>query len=624
MCALLGCRAVAVAEPEGPRPIEIYVDATEAPRRLLHARLTIPATPGPLTLYYPKWIPGEHAPNGPIADLAGLTIRAAGKTVNWRRDDVDLYAFHLTVPDGVDRIEVSLDYLGPSPKDSYTACALTARLALLNWHAVVLYPKGKPVRELQARTELTLPKGWKLGTALPIESNRGATTQFRTVSLETLIDSPVLCGEHLKEVPLGGPEGRPHFLVLACEGDKGLELSAPLKKHFERLVVEGGALFKTYPYRSYRFLVVMSDNISPEGIEHRESSENRVPERFLVESSHRKQDVGWLLPHEFVHAWNGKYRRSKGLTPPDYQQPLQTRMLWVYEGLTHYLGFVLTARSGLYTADVARAKFAQVGDGLLARQGGRKWRPLVDTAVAAPNLYGARSDWARRRRGVDFYDEGAMLWFDIDTLIREKSEGKKSLDDFCRAFFHADGDPLVIKTYELDDVVKTLNEVMPYDWKAHIQRRLESIGTDAPLDGLERSGWKLEYQAKPNDFLNAQQEEDKTLDMTASIGLLLKDNGTVVDVVPERAADKARIGPGMKLIAINGRRWSSERLQDAITATRSGGKLNLLMENGDRFETYALDYADGARYPHLKRDEKKTDILGAILGIPASKKDKKE
>jgi predicted metalloprotease with PDZ domain len=329
VCLIPQARARAA---DAVQPIELSLDATEAPRKLLHARIVVPAAPGPLTLYYPKWVQGEHQPNGPIADLSGLKVRAGGRDVSWKRDDLDLYAFHCTVPDGADAVEVTFEYLAPTAKVGYSAGAsMTARLAILNWHLVLLYPKGRPVREQQVRASLTLPAGWKAGTALPVASTQGATTRFQTVSLEELADSPVLCGAYLKEVPLGPAEGPPHYLVLACDSAAGLELAPALKAQYERLVAEAGALFGARHYRSYRFLVTLSDQVRPTGIEHHECSDNRVPERMLIDDTYRKQWTAWLLAHEYAHSWNGKYRRPEGLATTDFQRPMKTRLLWVYE-----------------------------------------------------------------------------------------------------------------------------------------------------------------------------------------------------------------------------------------------------------------------------------------------------
>jgi predicted metalloprotease with PDZ domain len=605
----------------GPdRPIELSLDATEAPRKLLHARIVIPAAPGPLTLYYPKWIQGEHMPSGPINDLSGLKIQAGGKPLEWRRDDLDLYAFHCTVPSGVETVEVTLDYLMPEAKEGYTAGpSATAQLAILNWHLTLFYPKGPPVREQPIRASLKLPEGWQAGTALPVESVKGTVTQYKTVSLETLADSPVLCGRHFKEVPLGPAEGPPHYLVLACDSAKGLELSDELKGHYQRLVAEAGALFGARHYHSYRYLVTMSDHVRPTGIEHHESSDNRVPERFLVDENYRKLWTAWLLSHEYVHSWNGKYRRPEGLATPDFQQPMRTKLLWVYEGLTEYLGFVLAGRSGLYTPELSRENLALVAE-WAKNQKGRTWRPLEDTAVSAPHLYSSRAEWSSRRRGVDFYDEGALLWLDADTLIREKTGGKKSLDDFCKAFYGGTSGPPAVKPYTFDDVVKTLNDVVEHDWKGFLTRRLTTTSPEPPLDGLTRGGWKLVYKNTPGDLFRATEGEEKGVNLAASIGLLVKEDGKVVDVVPGKAADRAGIAPGMKLLAVNGRRWSTERLREAVAATRDGkGKLELLLENTDFFHSFKLDYSEGDKYAHLERDANKPDLISDIFRPRAGK-----
>lgn len=586
------------------RPIELSVDATEAPRRLLHAAMKIPVQPGPLTLYYPKWIQGEHSANGPINDLSGLKLRAAGKPIAWKRDELDLYAFHCVIPEDCDTLEVALDYLGAG-KDGASALGgsspcMTPQLAIVNWHLVLLYPKGKSVRDLQFKADITLPAGWKLGTAVPVDSTKGDRTQFKTVSLEMLADSTLLCGKHFREVPIGPATGPQHFLTLACDSESGLTLSPELKSQFDRLVVEAGELFGVRHYRSYRFLMAMSDHINHFAIEHHESSDNRLPERFLTDDAYRKSWHSWVLPHEFVHSWNGKYRRPDGLTLPDFQKPMRTKLLWVYEGLTQYLGFVLTARSGLYTQDLSRENIALMAD-WSKHQRGRAWRSLEDTAVAAPHLYFARSDWASRRRGADFYDEGALLWLDVDTLIREKTAGKKSLDDFCRLFFGGNGGAPDVKAYTFDDIVAALNDVTPHDWKPFLERRISVTEGDGPLDGITRGGWKLVYSDKFTDLFKAREYDERVVNLAASIGFILSDDGKVNDVIPGTPADKAGIGPGMKIIGVNDRKFSSERMRNAVAATKTGQKLRLLLENLDYFRTVTLTYAGGERYAQLVR-----------------------
>jgi predicted metalloprotease with PDZ domain len=602
-----------------PRPIELRLDATEAPRRLLHAHLVIPASPGPLTLHYPMWIQGEHQPAGPITELSGLVVKAAGKPITWKRDDVDLHSFHVDVPSGADSVEVSLDYLGPLAKEGYSAGpTMFAKLAIINWHLAMLYPGGHSARDLSIRASIELPKGWKLGTALPVEAAKSNITQFKTVSLEMLADSTVVCGEFLKEVALETGKGPPHFLVLVCDSAAGLALSPQLKKAYENLVAEAGALFGARHYNSYRFLFSMSDQLRGNAIEHHECSDNRLPERFLIDDSYRKLWTAWVAAHEYTHSWNGKYRRPAGIATPDFQQPMKTQLLWVYEGLTEYLGFVLAARSGLYGQDISRDNLASIAD-WARNQAGRNWRSLEDTATSAPHLYSARSEWGSRRRGVDFYDEGALLWLDVDTLIREKTAGKKSLDDFCREFHGgADSGPMV-KPYTVQDVIKGLNDVLPYNWRSFLEKRVAQIATEPPLDGLTRGGWKLVYTSEPNELTKAVDEEEKSVDLRTSIGLLIKDDGSVVDIVPGKAADKAGVGPGMKLIAVDGRRFAADRLREAVAATTKTGKLRFLLENGEFFQELTLAYDQGARFPHLERIEGKPDLIGDIFRAKATK-----
>jgi predicted metalloprotease with PDZ domain len=602
------------ASAADPRPIEISVDLTDAPRKLFRAHLVIPAEPGPLTLYYPKWIPGEHQPSGPIIDLSGVKFRAGDKTITWKRDDVDLHAFHLTVPDGVGSLEADLEYLVPGEKGGFGAGpASTAKLAILNWYLVSMYPKGRPVRDIQVRANLTLPDGWQVGTAIPVESKAGARTQFKPVSLEMFVDSPALCGIHFKEIPIGPKEGPPHFLTLACDSAAGLAISDDLVKQYDRLVTEAGALFGARHYRSYRFLVSLTDQFGHNAIEHHESSDNRMPERMMVDDQYRKLAPAWVLAHEYVHSWNGKFRRPAGMATPDLQQPHLTRLLWVYEGLTEYLGYVLAARSGLYGLEVSRENLAHIAD-WAKNQTGRTWRPLEDTTAAAPHLYTSRQEWSSRRRGVDFYDEGALIWLDADTLIREKTDGKKSLDDFCKAFYGGASGAPEVKPYTFEDIVAALNGVVEHDWKGFLEKRLTATDPKPPLDGITRSGWKLEYGKERSDLMKAIEGEAKAINLTASIGLQLAEDGKVVDVVPGSAADKAGLGPHMKVLAVNERRLTPDRLREALAGTAGGkGKLMLLAENGDFIHAYTLDYAGGERYPKLERDRSVPDRLGDIF-----------
>ncbi len=589
-------------------PIRLEVDASEAPQKIYHARLTIPTEPGPLTLYYPKWIPGTHGPSGPIADVAGLKMQAGGKPVPWRRDDIDMYAFHCTVPDGAHELDVALDFLAAGRGGFGTT---TQNIAVVRWNEVLLYPRGKPIAALNFQATLKLPAGWQLGTALPIESRDGAMTRFGRVSLETLVDSPVQAGAYQREVRLG--QGEPaHYLDLVCDSPAGLEITPRIKAHYEKLVAEAGALFGSRHYRSYHFLVTLSDKMPFHGLEHHESSDNGMPERAMSDEEAGKA-IAFLLPHEYVHSWNGKYRRPAGLVTPTYQEAEHTRLLWVYEGLTEYLGTILTARSGLWTPEEARDYLAVTADEM-QNQKGRAWRPLEDTTLMAAMRAYDVSGWNAWRRGVDYYDEGTLIWLEVDTKVRQLTGGKRSLDDFCRRFHGGHGGAPSVKPYTFEDIVTDLNALAPYDWKALLTRRLTQTSDHAPLDGLRQGGWRLSYAEKPTPYEKAAQTLRKQIDLSSSLGLRLSQDGNIVDVIPGKPAYQAGLGPGMKVVAVNTRRFNPEVLREALVASKKPGqKPELLVENGDIFRSYALDYHDGPRHPRLERMPGQSDVLNAIL-----------
>lgn len=593
-------------------PITLAVDAREAPRKLLHARLVIPAAPGPLTLCYPKWIPGEHAPSGPIVNLAGPRLSAGGRAIAWTRDSLDMWSLHCVVPEGARTVEIVLDFLGPTGEEGYSAAAsATAKLAMISWNQVLLCPAGRDMRSLTFAASLTLPEGWKFATPLPVARQTGATVEFDPVTLETLVDSPVMAGEHFRSVPLNPGDPRPVTLDIAADSPAALALTPEHEAACRRLVAEAGALFGAHHYERYHFLLALSDHIAHFGLEHHECSDDQVPERSLTDATLRL-DTATLLPHEYVHSWNGKYRRPADLATPDYRQPMKTGLLWVYEGLTQYLGLLLTARSGLITT-------AQVADELAVRAAkldhrpGRAWRPLVDTAVAAQILYGAPSAWASARRGVDFYDEMALIWLEADALIRLSSGGQRSLDDFCQRFHGGASGPPAVVPYTLDDVVAALNDVAPHDWRGFLAQRVEKVQERAPLGGIEACGWRLTYADSASEVWRASEKNEKEMDLRCSIGLLLGEDGAIKDVVPGMAAAKAGVGPGMKLVAVNERRFSPDLLREAVKGTKAGGALDLLVDNGEFFRTCRLAYRDGERYPRLERVAGRPDLLTEIV-----------
>lgn len=605
------CGGIGVA---AEAPLELSVDLSDAGKRLIHARVVVPAKPGPLTLYYPKWIPGTHGPVGPISELVGLKTTAGGKAVAWKRDDVDPFAVSLTVPDGADAVTAAFDFVlqpaGSGFAVGSTLTAVTPKLAVLNWNEVLLYPKGDKALDRPVRATLRLPEGWKYGTPLTADGKATAEgVRFAEVRLEELIDSPVIAGEHLKEVPIGPSDGPKHRVVLACDSEAGLKVPAELQAAWDRLPVEAGKLFGTRHYRAYAFLLALSDQTGRFGMEHHEGSDNRRPERALLTTTAWKSG-GSLLPHEFVHSWNGKYRRPAEMIVPDYQAAEKTRLLWVYEGLTNYLGWVLAARSGFWTDEEARDDLALAAD-RMANSRGRAWRSLDDTAAANFVIGAAPGGWAAYRRGLDYYDEGTLLWLEADVLIRTKSKGKKSLNDFCRAFFGGGKGEPEVKGYTFDDVVTALNGVVEHDWKAFLNRRVAVPSESAPLDGITAGGWTLTYSDKASTLFEAQEEADKVTNLFPSIGLTVAD-GKVGDVVPDGPAAKAGVAPGMKLVAVNGRKYSTDGLKDAVAATKSGGKLELLTETGEFFKTHPLDYKSGARYPALERGDG-ADVMADIL-----------
>ncbi|MGA2267142.1 MAG: M61 family peptidase [Bryobacteraceae bacterium] len=598
-------------------PVRLRVDATDAPRRLFHVRMSIPARPGPMTLLYPEWIPGEHAPTGPIVNLVGLKIQAGGRPVAWRRDSVNMYAFHIDVPAGASSVDAAFDFISPPEEAGFSAgSSATSELAVLNWNQLVLYPQGAQADSLQYQATLRVPSSWRYGTALPIARESGDEIEFQPAPLTTLIDSPVLAGAHFRTVELGTDRGAPHYLHLAGDSGRSVEISPELAGEYKNLVMETGALFGSRHYRDYHFLFTLSDHVAHFGLEHHESSDDRLGERTLVDPGPRKLSAT-LLPHEFVHSWNGKYRRPVGLisggADGGYDTPMKGDLLWVYEGLTNYLGEILAPRSGLRSPEDFREALATDAAALDTKYG-RTWRPLEDTAVAAQTLYGAGNDYADYRRTVDYYPEGTLIWLEADVLIRQLSKGARSLDDFCRAFHGGPGGAPVMKPYNFEDLVVALNSVQPYDWTGFLNSRLRSTEPHAPLGGIERSGWKLVYDSAPSEIWKAGEEEGKALDLSYSLGLKVKDNGAITDIAYAGPAYQAGMAPAVTIVAVNNRQFTPTVLREAVQATASGTKpLELLIKTGEYYETHRIDYHGGERYPHLVRDPEVPDLLSEII-----------
>ena len=600
----------------GAQSIQLSVDLTDAPRNIFHSKLTIPVKPGPLTLVYPEWIPGNHRPAGPIANVTGIKMEAGGQTLAWQRDPVDMYAFHVDVPAGATELHVSMDTITNDGSAGASGPAATTNVLDLNWNQVVLYPQGASSDAVQIQASVTPPRDWKFGTALPIASvTKGGANEiagFKPVSLTTLVDSPLIAGSHYRKIELTKPGETPvHVIDMVSESEAALAMTPADEAAYRKLVAETGALFGARHYLEYHFLLTLSDEAGHHGVEHHQSSDNSVRERTLLEPELQLLEAE-LLPHEFTHSWNGKYRRPAGLATRNYQDPMIGDLLWVYEGLTEYLGQVLTARSGLWTQEQYREALAATA-AMLDHRTGRTWRPLEDTARSVQILRLQGPEWQSWRRSLDYYPEGALIWLEVDTTIRQQTQGQKSLNDFCRIFHGGESGPPKVVPYTFDDVVKALNQVAPYDWATLLKTRVNSTDPHAPLGGIERGGWRLVYNDQPNLFIKTSDKVRKSVDASYSLGFAVKEDGTLTDVIYGSPAYAAGIGPEMKLVAINGRAWSKDVLLDALRAsTDSKEPIDLLIENAKFFKTYSIPYHGGIRSPHLERAAG-ADVLGEIL-----------
>jgi predicted metalloprotease with PDZ domain len=592
--------------------LRVRVDLTDAPRNFFHSTVTLPVSAGPLTLAYPKWIPGNHRPSGPIANLTGLHFRANGQELLWKRDPIEMYSFHVTVPPGVKELEATFDI---TTTDSAGAGgnAASSNLLDLNWNQVVLYPERAASNDVQCTASVRLPAGWKYGTALPVDQANGADVSFKSASLTTLVDSPLIAGENYRQIELtpGGTEPR-HVIDLVADSNSELAMSDADLAAYKKLVAETGELFGARHYREYHFLYTLSDVAGNHGVEHHESSDNSSPGRTLIDPKDHAIEAG-LLPHEFAHSWNGKYRRPAGLATRNYQEPMIGDLLWVYEGLTEYLGNVLTARSGLWTPEQYRDQLALTAMNMEAHVG-RSWRPLEDTAISVQTLRMLGSQWQDWRRGLDYYPEGELIWLDVDTTIRQRTHGEKSLDDFCRRFHGGESGPPKVVPYKLEDVVRILNEIAPYDWATFLNDRFKKTATHAPLGGISGGGWQLVYNDQPNSALATLEQRYKFQNLSGSLGFVLGQNGHIADAAPGSPAFRAGLGPGMTIIAVNGRRFTPSVLKDALLAARDSHQpIEVLAENGEFYKTYSVPYFDGPRYPHLVRVADRPDFLGDIV-----------
>lgn len=607
----------------------IDVDAREISRALLHSSVEFPATPGEFVVWYPKWIPGIHAPGGPVANLGGLRFETVkGEAVGWRRDDDEPARFHLTVPAGADRVVAKIDYIcnQPNANSSGIDSFGNSLLGVINWNTVLVYPESTLIDVTTATVRLTLPAGWRFGTALRPDGAPAVTPQdqpytvaFQAESLRRVVDSPLITGANFRSIDVSSKGTPPAFLDLVSESASAIAIDDKLIANYRALVAEAVALFGGAHFPEYHFLVVCSDALPNNGLEHLASSFNSVGERELIDDKKRKAWPAYLLPHEFVHSWCGKFRRPATMVTTNFHTPERTKLLWIYEGLTQYLGEVLTVRSGLLTPEEHIARFATTID-YLRGQAGRRWRSVEDTAITSWTLRAKSANWAPLRRSQDYYDEGLVTWLAADAIIREQSGGKRSLDDFCKKFFAVKPDERPVMPYELAEVTGILKGLADYDWDTFFRDRISTPQETLDLKFLETLGYRLQFSPKPSEFVLEREKDRKSVNATGSLGLATSEDGKVVGIVPGSIADKAGIAPAMTISGVNDRKFTGQRLKDAIADSTTRQKVDLLVLDGDVFKTIALSYAEGPKYLELTRIADRADVLGNI-GKPTAKKD---
>jgi predicted metalloprotease with PDZ domain len=611
-------------------PIQITADLSEAPRKLYHAEVDIPVQPGPVSLTSPKWIPGNHRPTGPVDQITGVVFTANGKVLPWRRDDEDLYQFHVTVPGGVTTLHAHIDCI--------VTARLSQKLAVLEWEKLLLYPANTPVKEIPIQPSVKVPTGWGIGTALtPTDGYdpqhpKGGLTHFAATNVEQLEDSPVITGEYFHEFALA-PEVTPkHYIDVVADAPEDSQLRPALLTELSNLVRETGAAYNSRHYNVYHFLLTLSDVAGGEGLEHGQSSDNGVGEKGFSDAAHQLGESD-LLSHEFTHSWNGKYRRPFNLYQTDFSKMQEGSLLWVYEGMTQYLGNVLAARSGLKSQEQYRDLLAASAANLDYKPG-REWRSTEDTAIAASILRGGNLAWSNWRRGQDYYQEGELFWLDADTTIRKLTDNKKSLTDFLHIFLAKGGNtgPLIV-TYNRDELIADLNQVVKYDWATFMRDRVDAITPHADLAGIEQGGYKLVFTDKPtrsSRTIASTGGRRGGIDVWYSIGIRVTGDGNISDVRWNGPADKSKLFPGQKIISVNGNIFSGEALRTAIKEAKGKTEPIHLILQGDTFVTTAdLDYHDGERFPSLVRVDGTPDYLDEITKplttpekVPAEKSDR--
>ncbi len=598
-------------EPYPGGTIGLSVSITDVAHRVIDVRETIPVHTGELTLLYPAWIPGNHSPTGPISEFAGLEVSANGHRISWVRDRVNVYAFHINVPAGVSTVDVKFNYLTPL-KPTQGRISFSSNLIDLSWNTVVLYPAGYFSRDVTFSPSITLPEGWHFATALEVASQSGNQVRFKDTTLNKLVDSPLYAGaNYLREDLSTGPNNRV-FLDVFADSPKDLAITPEELQLHRNLVAQAAKLFDSHHYSHYDFLFSLSDTIGGEGLEHHQSSEDGTHANYFTDwaAGVRGRD---LLGHEYTHSWNGKFRRPADLWTPNFNVPMRDDLLWVYEGLTQYWGYVLTARSGMRTPAETRDLIANIAANFEASRG-RDWRPLVDTTNQPIISQRRPVTWPSWLRGEDYYMEGLLIWLDADTKIRELSDGKKSLDDFASTFYAIDNGSYITRTYTFNDIVSALNSVQPYDWASFLRKRVYELHPQVPEEGITQGGYRLTYSDTPPKWLKASETPDSFVNFTNSLGIAVKSTGEIGNIWWGSPAFKAGMTPDMNLVAVNGTAFSIDALRSAIVrAEKDTAPLKLLVKRGNNLQTIEIDYHEGLRYPSLSRVEGTPDLLDKIL-----------
>lgn len=612
LCGALMAASAGAAVPA----ITLDVDARDVQHGIQHAHLVLPASAGEMSVVYPKWIQGEHSPSGPIVQVTGLRFMAGGRTLEWKRDALDAYRFRVAVPDGVATIDADFDYLSPPVgfSDSYGATpGMTPHMAIVLFNHVLLLPDSADASSLPVRARVRIPDSWAYDAPARGERPEPGLVVLPEMTAATLVDSPLFSGEFSRTIELTAQAPATRMTIFA---DAASDLAAKDDDiaRWRRLVHEAEALFGARHYRSYVWLVGLGDTLTNNGVEHHEATDIRLPEALFTKPEFMQRWAS-IFPHEYVHSWNGKYRRPEGLVHANFQEPLQDNLLWVYEGMTRYLGdVVLRGRSGFGSADFMRDYVAFLAATQERLRPGRAWRPLSDTAVGVPAFSDAPNEWTGERRSLDYYPEGALIWLEADTLIRSRSGGRRSLDDFCRKFFGGGDSAPAVAAYSRADVIAALNTVEAYDWDTFLRTRVEEVQPHAPLGGIANGGWKLIQDDRANAYFDAFQKVAKTDDFSYSLGFSAKDDGKVADVVHRSPAFNAGLAPAQKLIAIGGRKWSADAAREVvIAAEKTTLPIDLIVESGDTVRTLHVDWHGGLAYPHLERVAGKPDLLSQII-----------